>query len=228
MITKNSSPRRLFLGYLFDVVAPMVVFAVLKALGASQLWGLVLGATFALGGTVANTIAHRRLDRIGVFVLIELAISIGLIFVTGSPRVLLAKPSLYTLAAALFLFVNATAGKPLNYEAIRTLAMKGGAERGAIFDRVWDTSADFRRIMRTSLVGWGVILLLDTAGRLWVVFTYPFEQAVWASNIPHLVSIGILAGFSAFMGRRTKAAIEHEVARTAAQPDSSGQPTSTS
>ena len=219
MTQKITSPGRLFLGYLFDVFAPMAVFAVLKALGVSQLWGLVFGAAFALGGTVVNTIAHRRLDRVGVFVLVELGLSIGLIFVTGSPQVMLAKPSVYTLAAGIFLFLNARTGKPINYEAIRSLAMQGGAERGAVFDRVWDTSADFRRTMRMSLVGWGVILLLDTTARLWVVFTYPFETAAWASNIPHLVSIGILAAFSALMGRRTKAAILRELARTATPPD---------
>ena len=218
MNNQITTPGRLFLGYLFDVLAPMAVFALLKALGASQLWGLAIGAAFALGGTVVNTIAHRRIDRVGVFVLVELGLSIALLFVTGSPQVLLAKPSVYTLAAGVFLLWSADAEKPLNYEAIRSLAMQGGAERGAVFDQVWNTSADFRRTLRASLVGWGVILLLDTGARLWVVFAFPFETAAWASNIPHLVSIGLLAAFSAWMGRRTKAAIEREISRLAAVP----------
>ena len=219
MSSKIQTPARLFLGYLFDVAAPMAVYGLLKLLGASQLWGLVIGAAFALGGTVVNTIAHRRLDRIGVFVIIEIAISIGLIFVTGSPRILLAKPSVYTLAAGIFVLFSAFAEKPINYDVIRNIAMQGGAERGVIFDRVWQTSPQFRRTLRASLVGWGVILLVDTAARLWVVFTYPVEQAAWASNIPHFVSIGVLAAFSALMGRRTKAAIEQELQRTASNPN---------
>jgi hypothetical protein len=103
------------LGYAIDVVGPMAAFLVLNKLSVPPLWSLLFGSAIALASTTINTMRRRRMDRVGILVLIEIAISILLLFVWRDPRFLLAKPSFYTATAGVYLIATSFRGKPLTY-----------------------------------------------------------------------------------------------------------------
>lgn len=106
MKTNSTNPSSIFLGYVVDVVAPMALFFVLNRLGVPPIWSLLLGSAIVLLSMTVNTVRQRRVDRVGILVLVEIAVSIVLLFVWRDPRFLLAKPSLYTAIAGVYLIAT--------------------------------------------------------------------------------------------------------------------------
>ena len=74
---KPVNVSRVFLGYLADIVLPMVLYFVLHRLGFSDLAALAAGIAVALIATIANTVRRGKIDRVGIIVLLEIALSIA-------------------------------------------------------------------------------------------------------------------------------------------------------
>lgn len=210
--TNPVHPSTVFLGYVIDVVAPMAAFFVLNRLGAPPIWGLLLGSAIALCSTTVNTLRRGRIDRVGILVLIEIALSIALLFVWRDPRFLLAKPSLYTAIAGVYLIATSFRGKPLTYDGALQIGTKGDPVRASAFGRCWERSSSFRITLRIASFGWGLACLIDAVLRVVVVYRFPLERAAWLSNLPHLTAIVVLMGFSALMGRTTHRLVDEELA----------------
>ena len=211
MQRSSTKPSAIFLGYIFDVIAPMVAFFVLDRLGMPPFWSLVVGSAIALGSTAVNSVRHRRLDRVGVLVLIEIAASIVILVKVNDPRLLLARPVLYTAVAGIYLLATSFRGKPLTYDGSFQIGTKGDPLRAAAFERAWERVPRFRQILRISSMGWALACLVDAALRVAVVYEVPLKRAMCLSNLPHLVAIAVLMGFSAFMGRNLRRIVEGEL-----------------
>ena len=211
MTHQQTTKSNYFLGALIDAVAPLATYFVLHALGVSALGALILGSLVAILSTVINTVRRKRLDGVGVLVIVEIAASIALQFVMRDPRLLLIKPSFYSAIGAGYLFITAFYGRPLTYQGVKAMAAKGGPERAAACERAWERSAAFRTAIRVSTIGWGIAFLADAVLRVILVYALPIERAVWLSNLPHLAAIVLLIGFSAFMGRTTKRLVEEQM-----------------
>ncbi|HWD39309.1 MAG TPA: VC0807 family protein [Fimbriimonas sp.] len=195
------SARQLFLGYLLDIVLPIATYSICSALGLPPQWGMVWGAAMALASTARNTLKNRKIDRIGMLVIAEIAGSIVLLNVGGSPRILLAKPALYTLIVGIYLIATSFRGKPINYEGVKGMASKGEPARAAAFDRIWETTPTFRRAIRMAAVGWGIAFIVDSILRVVVIYSSPLKEAMMLGYVPHGVAMVILLGFSAVMGK---------------------------
>jgi hypothetical protein len=209
--TDAVKPATVLLGYAIDVIGPMAAFFLLNRLGVPPLWSLLLGSAIALGSTTINTVRRGRMDRVGVLVLMEIAISILLLLVWRDPRFLLAKPSLYTTIAGFYLIATSFRGKPLTYDGALQMGTKGDPVRAAAFARCWEKSPQFRNNLRIASLGWGLACLADAVLRVIVVYRFPLERAAWLSNLPHLAAITLLMGFSAMMGRTTHRLVDEEL-----------------
>lgn len=225
-MTTATKPSSIFLGYVIDVVAPTAAFYLLSKLGIPPLWGLLLGSVIALGSLTINSLRLRRLDPIGILVLIEIALSIALLFALRDPRFLLAKPSFYTAIAGIYLIATSFQGKPLTYEGARQVGAKGDPARIALFERAWERSPQFRKVLRVAAMGWGLAFLIDSILRVIIVYRFPLERATWLAQVPHVTALVVLMGFSALMGRTTKRIVE-EQADLVDSPSSSSQSAST-
>jgi hypothetical protein len=203
---------RVFLGYVADAVLPMALYYVLHRLGASDVVALAAGIAVALVATIVNTFRHKKLDRFGIIVLLEIALSIALLFLLKDRRLILAKPSFYSALAGLYMIATSLRGRPLTYEPVKNIGAKDDPRRAAAFDAAWNQSAQFRVALRTSAIGWGVAFLADAILRVVIVYTTPIDRAVWLSNVPHIAAIAILIAFSAAMGRVTKRIVDEQVA----------------
>jgi hypothetical protein len=178
---------------------------------------LLLGSVIALASTTINTLRRGRIDRVGILVLIEIALSIVLLFVWRDPRFLLAKPSLYTAIAGVYLIATSFRGKPLTYDGALQIGTKGDPVRASAFARCWERSSQFRNTLRIASFGWGLACLVDAVLRVVVVYRFPLERAAWLSNLPHLTAIAVLMGYSALMGRRTHRLVDEELAHVHAE-----------
>lgn len=208
---KPVNVSRVFLGYLADIVLPMVLYFVLHRLGFSDLAALAAGIAVALIATIANTVRRGKIDRVGIIVLLEIALSIALLFLLKDRRLILAKPSFYSALAGLYLIATSFRGRPLTYEPVRSIGSDSDPVRAQAFDAAWAESPQFRAALRTSAVGWGLAFLADAILRVVIIYETPLDRAMWLSNVPHFAAILVLVGFSAAMGRVTKRLVDAQV-----------------
>jgi hypothetical protein len=201
MNQKNASERKIFVGYAVDVFGPLVAYWVTVWLKIPLFWGLAAGAGIAIVSTVVNTIRRGKLDGIGSLVLLELGVSIALLFTLNSPRMLLIRPSFYSGIAAAYLMANAFTARPLSLEGSRPMATKGDPVRTAAWERAWKEMPQFRLAHKLLTFGAGVASLADAILRVIVVYRFPVDRAAWLSNLPHVAAIAILLLSGALFGR---------------------------
>jgi intracellular septation protein A len=210
---KPVNVSRVFLGYLADIVFPMALYFILHHLGVSDVAALAAGIAVAFVTTAVNTIRRGRIDRVGIIVLLEIALSIALLFLLHDRRLILAKPSFYSALIGVYIIATTFGAHPINYEAIRSIGSDGDPFRARAFDACWTESSKFRAALRTSAIGWGLAFLADAILRVIIVYRFPFDRAAWVSNVPHFGAILVLIGFSAAMGRVTKRLVDDQVAQ---------------
>lgn len=209
----DTTPRAggYFRDALVDAFAPLLTYLVLHFLGVPPLIALIVGTAVALGTTIMHTIRRKRLDAVGLLVLAEIGVSIVLQMLTMDTRLLMVKPSLYSAIGAVYLTYTAFRDRPLTYEGSRPMATHGDPERLVAYERAWERSPTFRTLHRASTLGWAAAFLVDAILRVVIVYGTPGERAAWLANVPHLVAVILLIGFSAFMGRQTKPFVEEQV-----------------
>jgi hypothetical protein len=210
---KPISLPRIFIGYAADVVVPMALYYLLHRFGVSDALALGASAAIALVVTLVNTIRRKKLDAVGILVLIEIVLSIALFLWLKDRRLILAKPSFYSGVAALYLIAMAFRPKPMNYEAIRNVGSDGDPRRAAAFDAAWQESPKFRTALRTAEIGWGLAFLADAILRVVIIFTTTPDRAVWLSNIPHIAAIAIIIAFSAVMGKINSRLVDEQFSK---------------
>jgi len=199
MATQPVSRFRAFLPFLLDLVVPIVAYFVLHGLGVSDVVALTVGGLATGVNATIGTIRRRRLDGIGLLVVLEIALSIGLLFVTNDARILLIKPSFYVALAAIYAFITCIVGRPIGYEAAKPFASRGDPTRLAAYELAWERSSTFRRVERIVTLGWGLAFCADAILRVIVVFSFTPEQigqSLVLSQLPGVAAIAIAVGIT--------------------------------
>lgn len=190
--------------YIVDVIGPFIAYAIVHRLGAPAFWALTAAGLVAGTSTAINTVRKRGLDTVGTLVVLEIGVSLALTLLVHDERLILVRPSFYTLVAAVYLLYTAVIGKPLTFEAARPIATKGDPSRNASYDHAWATSAEFRTTHTMVTAGFGVALIADSVLRGVIVYTTPIDRSMWLSNVPHTVAMVLFLITSALAGRRFK------------------------
>ncbi len=205
------SNRALLRPYLFDVVGPFVAYAVAHFFGAAGVWAMTAAGLVAASSTAINTIRRKRIDALGVLVIVEILASVSVMVLVRDPRLLLVRPSLYTGIAAVYLGFSAFVGRPLSYSGSRVMVARRGPARLAAFERTWEHSTEFRRTHRVVTFALSVCLAVDATLRVVIVYHFPLDRAAWISNVPHLTAIALMMALSAAAGRRFRRMVEQEM-----------------
>jgi hypothetical protein len=186
------SRLRLMAPLLIDVVAPIVVYFALHALGVGDLLALTAGGLVAGANAIATTVRRRRLDGIGLLVVLEIALSIVLLVTVRDPRILLIRPAFFAGVGGLYALATCVVGRPLVFQTSRPLATRGDPVRGEAYDLAWERSPEFRRVERLITAGWGVSFLAEAILRVAIVFHFGPEQigqSLLASQLPGIILI---------------------------------------
>ena len=97
-----------------DGVLVFVIYLLVKDFtSASDIVALVISAIPALIFTIVALLRQRQVDILGVFVLIVIAFSILLSFLTGDPKLLLIRESMLTVLFGLVCLVSLLFPKPI-------------------------------------------------------------------------------------------------------------------
>jgi intracellular septation protein A len=148
------------------------------------------------------TIARkRRVDALGVFVLVVIAASIGISFMTGSPRFLLAKEGVFTAVIGGAFYVSLFRARPLSFVIGR--ALLGRITRSArVWDELWLTDAGFRRRWRISAIIWGAGMMVDAAVRVLMSYTMSVDQVPALTGTLSIATLVVLQGIDQIQLRR--------------------------
>ena len=130
---KPASAWSLWRPYVFDVVGPFAAYFLVKAFGAPVVWAMTIAGAVAGLSALVNTVRRGKLDAVGVLVLVEIAASLLLSIFVRDQRLMLIRPSFYTMLASVFLVASARVGKPLSFAGSRQMAASGGPARLAAF-----------------------------------------------------------------------------------------------
>ncbi|MBK1787649.1 hypothetical protein JHE00_25260 [Prauserella sp. ASG 168] len=163
---------------LFDLVVPIVGFYVLRALGVEPVLALILAGVPTIVHFGYRAIAKRKLDALGIFVLVVLAGSVALSFVTGSARFLLAREGWFTGVIGIGFLATLWTARPLAFRMARGMlehSTLAATLRPDTWDARWEGSARFRRTWRVATVLWGVGLLADAVARVVMAYTLPTD-----------------------------------------------------
>jgi len=169
------------------------------AFGLSLWLSLALSSIGPAVRSVAGLVKERKLNLLAVLMLAVNLAGIGISFLTGDPRAMIAKDSLVSSVIAFAILGSVLLRRPLMSAGLKPYMTRGKAERIAAWDRLSMTSARFRRLELAFSTIWGLALLAACAACLVGAYTLPVTTMVWLSTVMTLGSIGvaILAGGAA-------------------------------
>ncbi|WP_063125837.1 VC0807 family protein [Nocardia fusca] len=191
--------RAIVLSLLVNAVAPIAVCYGLRAAGVDHWWALMLGLVAPAAKAVHSVIVNRRIDMLGGLVMSVLLLSVGLSFLTGSPRTLLARDGWITGLAGVWIFL--TLLRTPYYLAVLRL-FTGGSSREQI-NGAWRDTPAFRRVVYVGTMIWGSALLLDAATTVVLAYTMPIDSVPLIGALK-LVAVIVLAevGSRAYFRRK--------------------------
>ncbi|BCM68605.1 MULTISPECIES: VC0807 family protein [Streptomyces] len=186
---------------LIDVAVPLGSYYLLKeALGLSTFAALAWSSVVPAVRTVWGLVRERRANALAALILVVNVVSLVLSFVSGDPRLMLAKDSGVSSTVALGILLSVRLGKPMMTEGMKPFLVKGDAAREAAWQRLMSGqaagSAAFRRRERLFSVVWGLVLLAECVVRVVGAYTVPVDTMVWLGSVVLVVAmvIGFVVG----------------------------------
>ena len=192
----------LALGVLFNFLLPWAVYrlsvphlgethAIMATAVAPAVWGLVQFAR------------SRKVDAMSGLVLSGIALSLVVLALGGSPKILLFRESLITGLGGLVLIGSAVIRRPLMFVLIRYaftsgqsaleavlpggVAARARAELESFADKPW-----FRRMMTVTTIVFGLIIVAETVALVVLVFSWPTDRVLLTRPIVRNAAAGLI------------------------------------
>ena len=175
-----------------DVGIPLGTYYLLRdAFGVSLWLSLALSSIGPAVRSVAGLVAKRQLNLLAALMLAVNLAGIGVSFVTGDPRAMIAKDSAVSSVIAFAILGSVVLRRPLMSAGLKPFMTRGQTERMAAWDRLAAASGRFRRLEGAFSAIWGLALLAECAARLVGAYTLPVTTMVWLGTVMTLGSIGV-------------------------------------
>jgi hypothetical protein len=175
-----------------DVGIPLGTYYLLRdAFGVSLWLSLALSSIGPAVRSIAGLVADRKLNLLAVLMLAVNLAGIGISFLTGDPRAMIAKDSIVSSVIAFAILGSVMLRRPLMSAGLKPYMTRGKTERIAAWDRLSMASARFRRLELAFSTIWGLALLAECAARLVGAYTLPVTTMVWLGTVMTLGSIGV-------------------------------------
>jgi hypothetical protein len=181
---------------LLDLAVPLGSYYVLRGAGVGLVTSLALSSVLPAARTIFGAVKDRTVNGLAALIVTVNAVSIAVSFLSGDPRILLAKESAITSTIGIVILISAFTSRPLMTAGLRPFIVKGDAAKDAAFGTLLAASARFRALERKFSLVWGIALLTDCVVRVGCVFTVSVGTMVWLSSVLTIVAIigGIVVG----------------------------------
>lgn len=185
-----------------NIASPVIVYH-FTAPHLGESGGLILSSVPVILWNLLEAVYLRRLDAIGLLVLLGIFLSLGAVAIGGSARFLLLRESLVTGVIGIIFLGSLLLPRPLIYYLARSGEAKRSAEDMSAFDTAW-SKPRFVKAMYMMTSVWGLGLVFEAILRCWLVWSWPVERSL---AIVPVVSYGIyfsLLGWSLWYRSRLK------------------------
>ena len=183
-----------------DVGIPLGTYYLLRdAFGVSLWLSLALSSIGPAVRAIAGLVAERKLNLLAVLMLAVNLAGIGISFLTGDPRAMIAKDSIVSSVIAFAILGSVALRRPLMSAGLKPFMTRGEPRRTAAWDRMSTASPRFRRLEMLFSTIWGLVLLAECAARLVGAYTLPVTTMVWLGTVMTLgsIAVAIVAGGAA-------------------------------
>ncbi|MGW5369927.1 VC0807 family protein [Streptomyces sp. NPDC004009] len=189
---------RTFEPLLVDVALPIGSYYLLKgAFGMGTFGALAWSSVVPAARTVWGVVRERTANAFALLTLVVNVVSLVAGFVSGDPRLMLAKDGAVSSALAIGILVSVALGKPAMTAGMKPFLVKGDAAREAAWDRLAGGTASgseaFLRKERTFSLVWGTALLLECVARVVGAYTVPVDTMVWLGTV--VIAVVLTAAF---------------------------------
>ncbi|MFC4332491.1 VC0807 family protein [Streptomyces andamanensis] len=192
---RNPSVLDNFRPLILDIAVPLGSYYVFKdAFGTSTFAALAWSSAVPALRTVWSLVKERRANSLAALILFVNVVSLLLSFVSGDPRLMLAKDSGVSSTVAIGILVSVFLGRPMMTAGLKPFMVKGDAAKEAAWERLASGaaagSAVFRRKERLFSVVWGVALLAECVARVVGAYTVPVDTMVWLGTVFMVGALG--------------------------------------
>ncbi|OIJ91311.1 hypothetical protein BIV25_29685 [Streptomyces sp. MUSC 14] len=190
--TQNPSMLDNFRPLLLDVAVPLGSYYLFKdAFGMSTFAALAWSSVVPAVRTVWSLVRERRTNALAGLILVVNVVSLLLSFVSGDPRLMLAKDSGVSSVVAIGILASVWLGRPMMTAGMKPFLVKGDVEKEAAWERltaggpagVSERAVAFRRKEKAFSVVWGLVLLAECVARIVGAYTIPVDTMVWLGSV---------------------------------------------
>jgi len=187
---------------MFDIAGPLALYWWLRGQGRSTVTSLVLSGILPAVGVVLGIVSKRRIDVVGVVVLLGIAVGTALGLASGSARLVLLEGSVPTAIFGLVCLGSLRTARPLMYRfAVEFIGQD--TPRGKEFADLWRYEG-FRHAFKVVTTVWGIAYLLEAAARVVIVESASTGNALAISKIMPFVVTGFLAAWNVAYARQSR------------------------
>ncbi|WP_329122815.1 VC0807 family protein [Streptomyces sp. NBC_01465] len=166
-----------------DAVIPTAGYYLLKHEGMSTVSALAWSSVVPAARTIWGLIKERQLNGLAALMLVVNVVGLALTFLTGDPRLMLAKDSAVSSTVGIGILVSVALGRPMMTAGLKPWLVKADSAKSEAWDRLSAESTAFRRIeSRFSLI-WGTALLGECVVRVVGAYTLPVDTMVWLGGV---------------------------------------------
>ncbi|MEU1008372.1 VC0807 family protein [Streptomyces sp. NPDC005890] len=181
---------------LIDVAVPLGSYYLFKdAFAMSTFAALAWSSVVPAVRTVWALVKERATNALAGLILVVNVVSLLLSFVSGDPRLMLAKDSAVSSTVAIGILVSVRLGKPMMTAGMKPFVVKGDAAKEAAWQRLMSGSAAgsaaFRSRERAFSVVWGVALLTECLVRVVGAYTVPVDTMVWLGSLIMIAAMAV-------------------------------------
>ena len=175
-----------------DLGIPLGSYYLLRdGLGESLWLSLAVSSIGPAIRSVYGMTVKRELNLLAMLMLFVNLAGIGVSFLTGDPRAMIAKDSIVSSVIGFAMLGSVAWRRPIMAPGLRLFLTKGVARREGAYQRLQARSATFRRLDGLYTVVWGVALLAECTARLIGAYTLPVTTMVWLGGVLTMGAIGL-------------------------------------
>lgn len=165
-----------------DLIVPLLVYDALQFEGLPVTTSLAAAGAVPLARISHSALRRRRLNAVAGFVLCALATGVALTWLTGNPRLAIARDAVVGLAVGGVFLSSLVMRRPLMFHLLRSL-------RGPHLQEQWDRLPALRRDLRSMTAVIGTLCVLDACVRVAIAYTVPVSTA---GALVHLQPIALV------------------------------------
>ena len=178
---------------------PYATYLILTYQGIPTVQALAAGAAFPIGAIIVGFIRERRVQAIGMIVLVATVASMLAALYFTSPFLALAKGSLFSALFAVLLLGSLLARRPLVY-SLATLAQDADDRQQS--EQMWASEPRYRTLMRRITLVWAAAFIVEGSLRLALIPLLPIAMFLPLSEAMSLGCIGLMLAWSWRYGSR--------------------------